>query len=193
MVQKGFDLVEQAEHELSRLEARFVVLGTGQPRYMELFRRLAARHPERFHYRGGHDEPFAHLVEGGADIFFMPSRYEPCGLNQMYSLRYGTVPVVRAVGGLADTVREFDPIMREGNGFTFERFDPHDMVQTLRRALAFHRQPELWRALQRNGMAADFSWRVSADGYDALYDEARARVTTDDVPSIETVRGMLKP
>jgi starch synthase len=193
VLQKGFDLVEQAAPELARLDARFVVLGTGQPRYMELFRRLAAEHPERFHYRGGHDEPFAHLIEGGSDVFLMPSRYEPCGLNQMYSLRYGTVPVVRSVGGLADTVREFDPITREGNGFTFERFDPHDMVQTLRRALAFHHQPDLWHTLQRNGMSHDFSWRASADGYDALYAEARARVAAGEVPTLDTVRGMLKP
>ncbi len=193
VLQKGFDLVEQAAPELARLDARFVVLGSGQPRYVELFRRLAAEHPTRFHYRGGHDEPFAHLVEGGADVFLMPSRYEPCGLNQMYSLRYGTVPVVRAVGGLADTVREFDPITREGNGFTFEHFDDHDMVQTLRRALAFHRQPELWRTLQRNGMAHDFSWRASADGYDALYAEARVQVGMGAAPTLESVRLMLKP
>jgi starch synthase len=193
VLQKGFDLVEQAAADLARVDARFVVLGTGQPRYMELFRRLAADHPQRFHYRAGHDEAFAHLIEGGSDVFFMPSRYEPCGLNQMYSLRYGTVPVVRSVGGLADTVHEFDPITRDGNGFTFERFDPHDMVQTLRRALAFHRQPELWRALQRNGMAHDFSWRAAADGYDALYAEARTRVGGGTLPTFESVRGMLRP
>jgi starch synthase len=110
----------------------------------------------------------------------------------MYSLRYGTVPVVRAVGGLADTVHEFDPITREGNGFTFERFDAHEMVQTLRRALAFHRQPELWRKLQRNGMHHDFSWRASADGYDALYAEARARVARDGPPTLEGVRAILR-
>jgi starch synthase len=193
VLQKGFDLVEQAAADLARLEARWVVLGSGQPRYVELFRKLASEHPERMHYRGGHDEPFAHLIEGGADLFLMPSRYEPCGLNQMYSLRYGTVPVVRAVGGLADTVHEFDPITREGNGFTFERFDAHEMVQTLRRALAFHRQTELWRKLQRNGMHHDFSWRASADGYDALYAEARARVARDGPPTLEGVRALLRP
>jgi starch synthase len=193
VLQKGFDLIEQAAAELMRLDARFVVLGTGQPRYVELFRRLAAEHPQRLCYRNGHDEPFAHLIEGGADVFLMPSRYEPCGLNQLYSLRYGTVPVVRAVGGLADTVREFDPITREGDGFTFERFDAHDMVQTLRRALAFHRQPELWRVLQRNGMQHDFSWRASAEGYDALYAEARARVAHAPAPTLDSVRAMLKP
>ncbi len=118
----------------------------------------------------------------------MPSRYEPCGLNQMYSLRYGTVPVVRATGGLADTVREFDPIAREGNGFVFERFSPDEMVMALRRALATHSEPELWRAIQRNGMARDSSWRVAADGYDRLYAEALERVSGGRVPTIESVR-----
>src|SRR5205085_9768956 len=112
--QKGFDLVEEAEAELLKLDARYVVLGLGQPRYQEFFQRLMRLHPQRVHYRAEQNEAFAHLVEGGADLFLMPSRYEPCGLNQMYSLRYGTVPVVRAVGGLADTVQEFD--LKTGEG-----------------------------------------------------------------------------
>jgi len=118
----------------------------------------------------------------------MPSRYEPCGLNQMYSLRYGTPPVVRAVGGLADTVEEFDPLTRGGNGFLFQRFDAAEMVAALRHGLALYRQPEQWRILQRNGMACDFSWRRSADGYDALYAEARERVASGRTSTLETVR-----
>ena len=134
--------------------------------------RLAAEHPQRVHYRSGYDEPFAHRIEAGADLFLMPSRYEPCGLNQMYSLRYGTPPVVRATGGLADTVEDFDPATRRGTGFLFQRYEASEMVAALRRAFTIHRQPHLFAALRENGMAVDFSWRTSADGYDALYEEA---------------------
>jgi starch synthase len=186
--QKGLDLVEAAERDLLRLEARFVVLGTGQARYQDFFRRMMASAPERFHYRAGFDDPFAHRIEGGSDLFLMPSRYEPCGLNQMYSLRYGTVPVVRATGGLADTVRDFDPVTRQGNGFVFQRYDPAEMVHALRRALTVYRQPHLWSQVQENGMACDFSWRRSADGYDRLYHEARERLRDRAVPTLESVR-----
>jgi len=186
--QKGLDLVEAAERDLLKLEARFVVLGTGQARYQEFFRRMMAIAPERFHYRGGFDDPFAHRIEGGSDLFLMPSRYEPCGLNQMYSLRYGTVPVVRATGGLADTVQDFDPVTRQGNGFVFQRYDAAEMVHALRRALTVYRQPHLWGQVQSNGMASDFSWRKSADGYDRLYFEARERLEAGAIPTLESVR-----
>jgi len=186
--QKGFDLVEQARDELTRLEARFVVLGSGHPRYQELFRSLMSRFPHRVHYRSGHDERLAHLIEGGSDVFLMPSRYEPCGLNQMYSMRYGTAPVVRAVGGLADTVEEFDSLTRQGSGFLFQKFNAAEMLGGLRHALAIHRQPTLWRALQKNAMSRDFSWRKSADGYDALYAEARERVAQGRIRTLERVR-----
>src|SRR5258706_8630616 len=164
--QKGFDLIEQAADELLALEARYVVLGVGQPKYEDLLRRLAAGSPGRFHFRPQRDESFAHLIEGGSDVFLMPSRYEPCGLNQMYSMRYGSVPVVHAVGGLADTVEEFDVLARRGTGFTFQGYEPADLLAALKRALAIHRQPELWAVVQTNGMRRDFSWRASADGDD---------------------------
>lgn len=186
--QKGFDLIEQAERELCDLHARFVVLGVGQPRYQEFFRRLAFERPWQWHFATAHDEALAHRIEAGSDLFLMPSRYEPCGLNQLYSLRYGTVPVVRSTGGLADTVREFDPITREGNGFVFAPFEAEDMVMALRRALAVHAEPHLWEALQRNGMGQDFSWRASTDGYDRLYEEALERIAHGRVPTLETVR-----
>jgi starch synthase len=189
--QKGFDLMEQARAELLQLEARFVILGTGLPRYIEFVRGLATEHPDRFYYRPGHDEAFAHRIEGGADLFFMPSRYEPCGLNQMYSMRYGTVPVVRATGGLADTVHEFDPLTRRGTGFLFQRFETADMIGALRRAISIHRQTDQWRRVQQNGMREDFSWGRSADAYDALYDEARARVARGEVRSLERVRATI--
>jgi starch synthase len=186
--QKGFDLVEQAGPELLELGADFVVLGYGQPRYEEWFARLTLDRPDRVHFSARQDEGFAHLIEGGADLFLMPSRYEPCGLNQMYSLRYGTVPVVRETGGLADTVEEFDLGTREGTGFRFGPYEAEAMVGALKRALAIQKQPELWQALQRNGMARDFSWRVSADGYDRVYTEALDRVRAGRVPTLETVR-----
>jgi len=186
--QKGFDLIEQAQRNLLRLEARFVILGTGQARYQELCAGMMAREGLRVHYRPGFDERFAHLIEAGCDLFLMPSRYEPCGLNQMYSLRYGTVPVVRATGGLADTVQDFDPASRHGNGFVFQRYDAAEMTSTLRRAFTVYRQPHLWSELRANGMASDFSWRRSADGYDRLYEEARQRVGAGIVPTLKSVR-----
>jgi starch synthase len=186
--QKGFDLVEQAENDLLKLDARFVVLGAGQARYQELFTRLMIQQPHRFHYRAGFDERFAHLIEGGCDMFLMPSRYEPCGLNQMYSLRYGTIPIVRATGGLADTVEDFGPERLNGTGFVFQRYEPAEMVAALRRALTAHRQPAVWSELMTRGMSRDFSWRASADGYDQLYAEARERVQGGNVPTLESVR-----
>jgi starch synthase len=189
--QKGIDLIDQARVELLRLEARFVILGSGEPRYEEMLCRVAADHPGRFSYHSDYDEPLAHLIEAGSDLFLMPSRYEPCGLNQMYSLRYGTPPLVREVGGLADTVHEFQPLTREGNGFRFQRFDPAEMLAALKKALAIHRQPELWRALQRNGMREDFSWRHSADAYDALYARARERLRAAGPMTLESARATI--
>jgi len=186
--QKGFDLIEQAERDLLKLEARFVILGTGQARYQELCARMMASAPSRVHYRAGFDDALAHRIEAGADFFLMPSRYEPCGLNQMYSLRYGTAPVVRATGGLADTVQDFDPQSRRGTGFVFQRYEASEMLGALRRAFTVYRQPHLWSELRANGMACDFSWRRSADGYDDLYREARARVATGRMPTLESVR-----
>jgi starch synthase len=186
--QKGLDLIEAAQPDLARLEARFVVLGTGLARYEEMLALLAARHPERFHFRAEFDERFAHLIEAGCDLFLMPSRYEPCGLNQMYSLRYGTVPVVRATGGLADTVEDFDPLTRGGTGFVFHEYQPAEMMNALRRALAVYRQPHVWSQLRSNGMARDFSWRVSADGYDRFYAEALERVRAGRVASLDAAR-----
>jgi len=190
--QKGFDLLEEAGAALLETCASFVVLGYGQPRYEEWLERLMFERPDRVHFMARQDERLAHLIEAGADIFLMPSRYEPCGLNQMYSLRYGTVPVVRATGGLVDTVEEFDIATREGTGFLFEPYEAEAMVGALKRALAIQKQPELWEALQKNGMGRDFSWRASADGYDRLYEEALERVRAGKVPTLETVQATLR-
>ena len=170
--QKGFDLVAAAAGELPRLDATFVVLGTGESRYEDLWRAMASRYPDRIGARIGFDEGLAHLIEGGADIFLMPSRFEPCGLNQMYSLRYGTVPVVRATGGLYDTVRNYDPRTGEGTGFTFDEYSPGAMVGTLEWALSIYQDRETWRRIQQAGMREDNSWDASARKYVEVYRRA---------------------
>jgi starch synthase len=186
--QKGLDLLEQGAQQGLKLPARLVVQGAGEPRYEMFLHRLSEANPGRVYFHNAFDESFAHLVGAGADMFLMPSRYEPCGLNQMYSQRYGTPPVVRAVGGLADTVDEFDPLKGTGTGFRFEDYEPDEMVAALRRAISIHHQSELWERLQKNGMARDFSWTVSAEHYEALYAGARARVAAGGVPTMESVR-----
>jgi starch synthase len=170
--QKGFDLLAAIADRLPELDANFVVLGTGERRYEDMWRTLAARHPERVGARIGFDEGLAHRIEGGADLFLMPSRFEPCGLNQMYSLRYGTVPLVRATGGLADTVRNYDPRTGEGNGFTFAEYSPAALLGTLRSALDIYKDRETWRRLQLTGMREDNSWDASARKYVQVYDQA---------------------
>jgi starch synthase len=167
--QKGMDLIEAIARDLPTLDATFVVVGTGHDRYEQMWRQLSAAHPDRFGAFIGFDERLAHLVEGGADIFLMPSRFEPCGLNQMYSMRYGTVPVVRAVGGLADTVRPYNPRNGQGTGFLFGEYHPAAMVTALRSALEAYRQRRAWRRLQINGMRKDFSWERSAAEYVKVY------------------------
>jgi starch synthase len=178
--QKGFDLLAAATDELPQLGAAFVVLGSGERRYEDLWLALAARHPDRIGVRIGFDEALAHLIEGGADLFLMPSRFEPCGLSQMYSLRYGTVPLVRATGGLADTVRNFDPWTGEGTGFTFDEYSPNALVRTLRWALDVYRDRAVWRRIQAAGMQQDFSWDASARRYEAVYERARASASAND-------------
>jgi starch synthase len=170
--QKGFDLVGAIADRLPELGATFVVLGTGERRYEEMWRGLSARHPERIGARIGFDEGLAHRIEGGGDLFLMPSRFEPCGLNQMYSLRYGTVPLVRATGGLADTVRNYNPRTGEGNGFTFDEYSPLALLGTLQRALDIYKDRDTWRRLQLAGMADDNSWDASARRYVQVYERA---------------------
>jgi starch synthase len=174
--QKGFDLIASLADVLPTLGAAFVVLGTGERRHQDLWRTLAAKHPDVIGARIGFDEGLAHLIEGGSDIFLMPSRFEPCGLNQMYSLRYGTVPVVRATGGLRDTVRDVDPETGQGTGFTFEPYTPEALVAALRRALALFGNRPAWRRVQKAGMRQDLSWDASARQYVEVYARATQRV-----------------
>jgi starch synthase len=171
--QKGFDLLQAAADELPGLGASFVLLGTGDRRYEDLWRGLARRFPDVVAAHIGFDEGLAHLIEGGSDIFLMPSQFEPCGLNQMYSLRYGTVPLVRATGGLYDTVSNYDAATGEGTGFTFHDYSPDALLGTLRWALAVYRDRDAWRRLQRAGMQRDHSWESSARAYVSVYERAR--------------------
>jgi starch synthase len=167
--QKGLDLIVAVAGELLTLDATFVIVGTGEPRYQGMWTALSRARPDRVQVFIGFDERRAHLVEGGADIFLMPSRFEPCGLNQMYSLRYGTVPVVRAVGGLVDTVKPFDPRSGQGTGFVFADYHPAAMLHALASALATFPNKKAWRRLQKNGMKADYSWDRSAAEYVKMY------------------------
>jgi len=171
--QKGLDILPQAlDCLLAEAEAQFVLLGTGEPQFQPPLEALAARHPGRVALTFGFDLALAQWIYAGADLFLMPSRYEPCGLGQLIALRYGTIPVVRRTGGLADTVQDAGPELDQGTGFTFVDYSPQALTAVLRRAVAAYRQPEAWRRLQLRAMAADFSWDASAAQYEALYHTA---------------------
>jgi starch synthase len=172
--QKGFDLLFDVLPEtLRRHDCRFIALGSGEARYVDFFAGLAARFPDRVAFRSGYDEAFAHRIEAGSDIFLMPSRYEPCGLNQMYSLRYGTIPIVHRTGGLADSVRHFDPVTGQGTGCVFNDFDENGMRWALNTTLAWYQDPGLWQRLIQNAMAQDFSWGRQTDQYETLFRRLR--------------------
>lgn len=173
--QKGFDLIEAALEPLMALDAGWVMLGSGEPHYEGQWRDLAASHPDRVGTTIGFDERLAHLLEAGSDMFLMPSRFEPCGLNQLYSFRYGTVPIVRATGGLRDTV--IDAAQPGGNGVVFEDVTPNALVEAVRRALALYGDRTRWQALQRAGMTTDPSWDVSVREYVKVYERAAARAS----------------
>jgi starch synthase len=157
---------------LAESDARFVILGSGQAGYEQKLTRLAKQHPDRVFVEIGYDEPLAHLIEAGADMFLMPSRFEPCGLNQMYSLRYGTPPLVFKTGGLADTVVDANEATladASATGFVFDTPDMAALLDTIRRALELFRQPARWRRLQQSGMNQSFDWADSAGHYLSLY------------------------
>ncbi|HJS74840.1 MAG TPA: glycosyltransferase, partial [Vicinamibacteria bacterium] len=170
--QKGIELLFDAlPAVLSKEAVQLVVLGTGEAKYESFFTGLEARFPDSVRFACGFSEELAHWIEAGADLFLMPSRYEPCGLNQMYSLRYGTVPLVRKTGGLADSVRPFDPASGDGTGIVFDHFNAAAVVWALETGIKLFRDPELFRGLMRNGMKQDFSWDHQAERYLAIYRE----------------------
>lgn len=176
--QKGLDLIQQASEELLQLDASWVFVGTGDNRYETFLRQLQQRYPNRVGTYIGFNEALAHLVEAGSDLFLMPSKFEPCGLNQMYSLRYGTVPVVHAVGGLEDTIQPYTARASGANGFKFREATPDVLVRTLKQALRLFHEKSAWASLVQNGMAADHGWETSAREYVRVYRRARQAAAT---------------
>src|SRR5438876_7356727 len=172
--QKGFDMLAQIMQPLLAQGVQFVVLGIGDQHYHELFQNLAARYPEQVAIFLTFNTELAQRIYAGSDMFLMPSRFEPCGLGQLIAMRYGSVPIVRAVGGLADTVQEYDPRSGEGNGFTFANYDAWEFFAAIVRALELYRFKDIWRKLQQRGMAADHSWHASALRYVEVYRNAIA-------------------
>jgi len=171
--QKGFDLIERAFDQLMADGVQFVLLGTGEKHYHEVFAEIAEKYPKQAGIKIAYDDTLAHLIEAGADIFLMPSLYEPCGLNQMISLKYGTVPVVRATGGLDDTIENFSARSGKGNGFKFKEYSSAAMMKKLGDALKLYRKnPKAWEQLQKKGMKEDHSWGAKAQEYIKLYQRA---------------------
>lgn len=173
--QKGFDVLVDGIDSILQLPCRYVMLGTGDRKYHRLFEEVAKRHPKKFSAHFTFDDAMAHRIYAGTDMILMPSHYEPCGLGQMIAMAYGTVPVVRATGGLADTVTDVDYNKRDGVGFTFERYTGRAMVEAMQRAIKTYATPRRWRTIMRRGMARDFSWERAARAYMKLYREARKK------------------
>ena len=169
IAQKGYDLIKQAAGQILEAGAFFVALGSGEHEYESFLQALRDAAPRRVGVYKGFNEPLAHQIEAGADIFLMPSLYEPCGLNQMYSMRYGTVPVVRATGGLDDTVEQFNPLTGDGTGFKFEHYSAQALIDKIREALYWYTQAPAWRKIQQNGMRVDNSWQAAARKYVSVY------------------------
>jgi starch synthase len=167
--QKGFDLIRQVAGKILEAGAFFVALGSGASEYENFLQRMHEHAPHRVGVYKGFSEPLAHQIEAGADVFLMPSQYEPCGLNQMYSMRYGTIPVVRATGGLDDTVENFDRARGTGNGFKFGPYRADALLGSVYEALYCYTQPRVWRRIQLNGMAEDNSWEAAARRYVEIY------------------------
>ncbi|MDD3579607.1 MAG: glycogen synthase GlgA [Desulfobacca sp.] len=177
--QKGFDLVAAVLPELLAQEVTLVILGTGEEKYHQLLTQEAQKYPGKLGVKIAYDNTLAHLIEAGADLFLMPSRYEPCGLNQIYSMKYGTIPVVRATGGLVDTVEPVDLAKGTGTGFQFEEYSPEAFLAALQSAIKAYQNKSLWSKLMQNAMAQDFSWETSARAYLELYHQTLKRKTTE--------------
>lgn len=172
--QKGIDLLLDCLDEMLELPLQFVLLGSGDKEFEQQLATAAKRHPDKMAVKIGYNEALSHLIEAGADVFLMPSRFEPCGLNQIYSQRYGTLPIVRKTGGLADTVADtLVPSMEGSNatGFVFDDADPDTLMEAIKRALVLYSQPKLWKLVQVNGMHKEYSWAESAGHYLALYEQ----------------------
>jgi starch synthase len=180
--QKGFDLIAQIMDRLAREDMIVIALGTGDKTYEELFLRLNKQFPNKIAVKVAYDNALAHKIEAGADMFLMPSHYEPCGLNQIYSLKYGTVPVVRATGGLDDTIEPWDARTGKGTGFKFTEYNGESLLLTIKNALESYRDHTSWQVLMRNGMSRDFSWTASAREYGKIYEKVRQMRGAASVP-----------
>ncbi len=179
VAQKGFDIFAEAINDLMKLNAQWLILGSGEDKYEQLFRELAHRFPQKVGTYIGYNNELSHLIEAGADMFLMPSRYEPCGLNQIYSLKYGTVPIVKRTGGLADTVHDWDELasfgLESGTGFSFNDHSGYALLTSVQRALNNFKNKTFWKKIQLNGMAKDYSWKHSAEQYIELYRLAKKK------------------
>jgi len=167
--QKGLDLIDEMLQDILALKCYLVILGSGEKMYEDMLVKAQKKNRKTMGIQIGFDEELAHLVEAGSDMFLMPSKYEPCGLNQMYSLRYGTLPIVRATGGLADTVDDLDEKPRSGTGFVFERYNGKDLVKTIKRAIKAFGSQDIWQAAILRAMSKDFTWTTSTERYIELY------------------------
>jgi starch synthase len=185
--QKGFDLIAQIMDRLAREEMIVVALGAGDKQYEEMFQRLNKQFPNKIAVKVAYDNAIAHKIEAGADMFLMPSKYEPCGLNQIYSLKYGTVPIVRATGGLDDTIEPWDARTGRGTGFKFSEYNGEALLATIKQALLAYRDHASWQTLMRNGMGRDFSWGASAREYGKIYERARQPHNHITTPAQEKV------
>lgn len=167
--QKGFSLLKQASEKLFAEDVQLLILGEGDKDIEDVLKALMKRYPDKLSVKIGFDEPLSHLMEAGADMYLMPSLFEPCGLNQLYSFAYGAVPIVRATGGLIDTVKEFDDKTKKGNGFLFNKFEAGDMLKAIHKALETYKDQDVWQHVVRNGMKEDHSWGNSSKKYEEIY------------------------
>ena len=166
---KGLDLLEKVFDDFMKLDVQMILLGTGDPKLHSFFEKMNKKYDDKFAAYLGFNDDLAHLIEGGADIFLMPSKYEPCGLNQMYSLKYGTIPIVHKTGGLADTVVNYDEKTSEGNGFVFDKYNSKEFLKEIKRAVNMFQDKDAWLKIMKTGMKSDFSWDSSAKKYIDLY------------------------
>jgi starch synthase len=175
-VQKGFDILADGIEDLIQLDCQVIILGTGDPKYHEMLQRIKQKYPERIGIKLGFDAVLAQKIYAASDMFLMPSKYEPCGLGQLISFKYGTIPVARKTGGLADTVREFDLESGEGNGFIFEEYNSNALLSAVKKAIEIFKEKSVWKKLQEKVMDYDYSWDASAKKYISLYMKALDKV-----------------
>ena len=171
--QKGFDLIQYVADRMAQEELIVIALGTGDREYEDMFRRLHKQYPQKFAVKIEFNNRLAHKIEAGADMFLMPSKYEPAGLNQLYSLKYGTVPIVRATGGLDDTIEQYDPATGKGTGFKFKEYSGEALLDSVKAAVLAYRDTQRWEKLMHNGMVQDYSWTAAAKEYVKVYERMK--------------------